>query len=751
MPFRPFSPISPMDSRTPTSAPVLFPPPPRSGYAPPPPIPVESTPAPTARFELLDNALALRLEGISDPKAVTAAELLLVKRSDQARTLRLRPAEWKVEGTALLFRHFSFGPQPDFFPSPKPVRWLVRLLVAKGPRQACFSLQTAPAESAPPTISLATSTAAWPNRPPLAIWPVPTRPGSPLLLESGAPVWALSAALKGTRERLVLGHSSKTLHTCLRFPPPPPAARWTGAILLAYPDGSDEPLLRPARAIGIRSSAKATRITATFDLNELLVSAESGAHLTWTLCGVLELAPPEKTSAIPSPTPTVRYIPVMPPRRPAVMAGLRLLFQLMRRPVTLSPALSARWQDLPYRSGLLVAPPSPLTLADRLADTFVLLLALLLSPILRPRRYWLFYEKDFAARENAYALFRHCVETGVEKTRHVRLRYACDPASPTYARALAPLDHGRVVRPASLRHRLLAVNAHLLLGTDTKYRVFGLPRHDTPCGLYVLLRRPLWLLEHGIKAFKFPDGYTARSLDYMTCSNASEHAWMVQSGRWPAARVVTTGLARWDLLRDRAADRARPLVLVMPTYRLWLDGASPEAFATSDYARRWLEFLTSPALHDWLARRDLDLAFHTHPHLDPLVATFRASLPARISVFSADEPPLAPLIEQASLLVTDYSSIAFHGLFLDKPVVYYPFDLDRFVASSNPLLRLPGDFPGPAPTTLPALLAAMEDAAARHWTLAPEDRPRRDTFFAFRDHHNCDRILSEILARSDDS
>ncbi|MBP1589876.1 MAG: hypothetical protein ILO10_06740, partial [Kiritimatiellae bacterium] len=41
----------------------------------------------------------------------------------------------------------------------------------------------------------------------------------------------------------------------------------------------------------------------------------------------------------------------------------------------------------------------------------------------------------------------------------------------------------------------------------------------------------------------------------------------------------------------------------------------------------------------------------------------------------------------------------------------------------------------------------MEAAAARHWTLRPDDIPRRDHYFAFRDHNNCQRTLDAILAR----
>jgi CDP-glycerol glycerophosphotransferase (TagB/SpsB family) len=112
-------------------------------------------------------------------------------------------------------------------------------------------------------------------------------------------------------------------------------------------------------------------------------------------------------------------------------------------------------------------------------------------------------------------------------------------------------------------------------------------------------------------------------------------------------------------IRELAADH--PVVCYLPTFREW----DPEAVANH---------VGFAALDDVLAAHDAYLAVKLHPneHLDLSdVETARVlQLSERIDV--------SPLLRHADALVTDYSSVYFDYLLLDRPVAFYPFDRDRY-------------------------------------------------------------------------
>lgn len=69
-----------------------------------------------------------------------------------------------------------------------------------------------------------------------------------------------------------------------------------------------------------------------------------------------------------------------------------------------------------------------------------------------------------------------------------------------------------------------------------------------------------------------------------------------------------------------------------------------------------------------------------------------------------------PLLANADILLTDYSSVYFDFLLTDKAIVFYPYDLERYIAHNRELLF---DFdemtPGHAPRTEPDLYATLAD------------------------------------------
>jgi len=164
------------------------------------------------------------------------------------------------------------------------------------------------------------------------------------------------------------------------------------------------------------------------------------------------------------------------------------------------------------------------------------------------------------------------------------------------------------------------------------------------------------------------------------------------------------------LARVRALAADHSVVCYLPTYREYDSGA---VGANVDFA----------ALEDFLAERDAYLAVKPHPKES-------LDLPAGLSrvVALPESTDVYPLLRAVDALITDYSSVYFDFLLRDRPVAFYPFDLDRYRAERGFYFDYEAVTPGPVARAFPALLDALDrtlDAAASGVDADPDAARRR--------------------------
>lgn len=188
-----------------------------------------------------------------------------------------------------------------------------------------------------------------------------------------------------------------------------------------------------------------------------------------------------------------------------------------------------------------------------------------------------------------------------------------------------------------------------------------------------------------------------------------------------ARRVLATGYPRNDVLLD--AVRARqPLTLLnvdiaalermqehrarggrvllyAPTFRA--DHQSPFDEGGVDL-QRWSRFAR---------QHDLLIALKLHPAmLGRYTAEQREAV---IDISPASD--VYPLMHEVDLLVTDYSSIFFDYLLLDRPVLFYAYDRERYVSQDrNLLFDYEALTPGPRLENFDALLQSIADTLDSH-------------------------------------
>ena len=118
-------------------------------------------------------------------------------------------------------------------------------------------------------------------------------------------------------------------------------------------------------------------------------------------------------------------------------------------------------------------------------------------------------------------------------------------------------------------------------------------------------------------------------------------------------------------------NNGRKILLYAPTFR---DTGQGDDFLEQ-------EALDMDKLDEFAGQNDLWVVFKVHP--------FR-ELPADFNRYANlikydDNGDVYPLLPMVDLLITDYSSIFFDFLYLDKPIVFFPYDLEKYIRKDRNL------------------------------------------------------------------
>ena len=243
-----------------------------------------------------------------------------------------------------------------------------------------------------------------------------------------------------------------------------------------------------------------------------------------------------------------------------------------------------------------------------------------------------------------------------------------------------------------------------------------------------------------------PYGKVHKNYTYATVSSHADVPVYAEAFGIPESRVIPTGVPRVDRFFDpayRVAARAAALdvipaardrftILFAPTFRG--NGAK-----TATYDAGKLDYA---ALHALCVEKDAVCMIRMHPFVrDPLAIPDH--LTDRLIDGSAVPIDVNDLMFAVDLLITDYSSVVFEYSTLGRPVLFFAYDLEEYVASRDFYEPFESFVPGRIVRTFDELLDAVRrddyeiekvDAFARR-------------HFDHLDGGSTDRVIDLILSR----
>jgi CDP-glycerol glycerophosphotransferase (TagB/SpsB family) len=276
---------------------------------------------------------------------------------------------------------------------------------------------------------------------------------------------------------------------------------------------------------------------------------------------------------------------------------------------------------------------------------------------------------------------------------------------------------------------------------------------------------PTWrstFLQHGVTKDDLSGWLNGKNVDIFVTSTVAEQASVAGDAtayRYTTREAQLTGLPRFDRILAAGAafpPERRDLVLIAPTWRDWLvdrtfAGAHRRvvditSFQNSEYAKNWLGLIRSPELRDLAERNGLTLGLLLHPNMQSVVP--QLELPPHVRLFSFEGQNVQETFARSWVVVTDYSSMAFNAAYIDRPLVYFQFDRDRFFAGGHP--GKPGYFNyerdgfGPVAVDVDAAEKAITEAVEQGPNPAPEYWARIAEAFPDRDGKCCERVADAI-------
>lgn len=382
----------------------------------------------------------------------------------------------------------------------------------------------------------------------------------------------------------------------------------------------------------------------------------------------------------------------------------------------------------------------------RLKEFFAFGLYRVLRPVWNKKRIWVMFEKySFSAQDNGFYFFRYCMENLEEKDRK-RIFYILDrdsaqwPAVEKYRRNVIPF--------MSFRHILYMLAARLYVASDS--RIHGYLWQPKPNLISrEINRHDIYFLQHGVLALKRVEKLFGRNgacpVTYFTASSAFERDIVVREFGYDPENVPVVGLARWDVLENHE-DPGRPSILVMPTWRSWLEYLDDEEFRKSEYYRRYTSLIQNRELLDLLKDRGAELIFYIHPKLSRYMKNFHTDS-SLVKLISFGEEPLNRLLMECSMLVTDYSSVCWDVYYQEKPLLFYQFDLDLYEKTNGSYIDMEKDLFGERCTEETELVEKLKEYMADGFREKEIYAAMRPGYFAYRDHSNCRRTYEYIIGK----
>lgn len=377
----------------------------------------------------------------------------------------------------------------------------------------------------------------------------------------------------------------------------------------------------------------------------------------------------------------------------------------------------------------------------------VKILNFLLRPYFSHQKIWLFLDKIYKGGDSSEYMYRYALtqNDGIKKY------YLLDKTSADYSR-MKKEGYRPLIRD-SLKHRLIFLNASMVIASNSTVFAFNGYTFGRSLPIRGDVHFDVACVQHGMSVQKI--ALAQQRLRDHTALYFCASKYEIENLSKPIYdyngydALKLTGVPRYDGL----VNRAQKILVISPTWRMQsaLPVTKTESvardynpnFKETNYYKVYNSLINDPRLLAAARKYGYRIQYILHPIVSPQYEDFVTNdlvelIPA-IGSMSYEK-----IFCEGALMVTDFSGVQFDFAYMRKPVIYlHHNDIPQHYEEGTFFYDTMGF--GEICHTNDELIDVLCQYMRQDCKMPDFYRQRADDFFAFSDHHNCERIYPIML------
>ena len=363
---------------------------------------------------------------------------------------------------------------------------------------------------------------------------------------------------------------------------------------------------------------------------------------------------------------------------------------------------------------------------------FIRFVYLILFPFYKNKKIWMFMDRRDSADDNAEHLYKYCVdiEDGVEKY------FTLSRDSKDFKRLSSSLNN--IIAFNSIKQRILYLCSEKVISSHPDEFILN-PFWGKNSKLYSgLINSKKIFLQHGITKDNVSLWLRKydKNLDMLvTVSEREAQSFLDYEYNYDEKIIKVLGFPRFDNLSN---DSDKKQILIMPTWRRDIDHLKDKQIINSLYFQKMNSLFNNKRLIKVAKEHGYDIIIKPHPKIMDIIDLFDENDYVHVDKTSSYQE----LFNNSSLLITDYSSVAFDFAYIKKPVIYYQYADDYHFQETFFDYETMGC--GEVISDEDELIKQIEDYIINECKMKEMYNQRVESFYKFKDKNNCKRVYEEI-------
>ena len=354
-------------------------------------------------------------------------------------------------------------------------------------------------------------------------------------------------------------------------------------------------------------------------------------------------------------------------------------------------------------------------------------------PILSRRKIWLFMDRPHVADDNGKILYEYAIKQDDSAEKYFVVKPGEDFDE------INKWPHSRMIPFNSIKHKLMGLFADKIITSHPDnsiiYPFWGNYPHFAG-----LLKSEVIFLQHGVT--KDDVSYWLNKYDknlsmIVTASKAENESLSKYNYGYDSNIIKLTGFPRFDKLNN---DDVKKQIVLMPSWRRYLKDKPKEYVLKSEFYNHFNSLINNSDLKDASNKYGYEIVFKPHPNVYEYIDLFDSDFVK----FAGLSENYRDYFNSSSMLITDYSSVAFDFAFLKKPLLYYQYSNDYHFDVETAYFDYEKEGFGEVVRSEEELVDLIIEYMKNDCKIKDKYAKNSENFFEFRDHNSCMRVYNEI-------